>query len=194
MQLHTQTDNRPHGAKYSWSQRCDISRLLVRLNAHYCVQRVEVLGIINVSLNKRDTYKVKYVIFAPGKKHLFPDISSTNIDTLVKSLYHCAETSSTEVFWLLSHPLPHLRFNLFISETSATKVEPLYATNTSHRKQETFLYQYPLYWLPLLTKETHNRTLLLDSTLLTHSRHFDYWNQPLNMRVRVCYLDYHEVG
>jgi hypothetical protein len=67
---------------------------------------------------------------------------STLIDTPVPSLYQCAETRSTQVFWLLSQPLPHLRFNLFvISETFATKVafsrpscEPLYETNTSHRK------------------------------------------------------------
>jgi hypothetical protein len=32
------------------------------------------------------------------KKHLFLDISSTNIDTLVPSLYQCVETRSIEVF------------------------------------------------------------------------------------------------
>jgi hypothetical protein len=62
------------------------------------------------------------VIFEPGKKLLL-DISSTNIDTLVPSLYHCVETTSMEVFWLLHQPLPHLRFNLFvISETFATQL------------------------------------------------------------------------
>jgi hypothetical protein len=30
--------------------------------------------------------------------------------------------------------------------------------------------------------------------LYWHSRHFDYWNQPLSMRMRVCYLDCHEAG
>jgi hypothetical protein len=57
------------------------------------------------------------------KKHLFLDISSTNIDTLAPSLYQCAETRSTEVFSLLSQPLPHLRFNLFVmSETLAIQL------------------------------------------------------------------------
>jgi hypothetical protein len=57
------------------------------------------------------------------KKHLFLDISSTNIDALVSSLYQCVETRSIQVFWLLSQPLSHLRFNLFvISEVFATKV------------------------------------------------------------------------
>jgi hypothetical protein len=78
--------------------------------------------------------------------HLFLDISSTNIDALVPSPFQFVETRSIEFFWLLSQSLPHLRFNLFvISETFATKAEPLYATNTSHRKQETFLYEYSLH-------------------------------------------------
>jgi hypothetical protein len=37
-------------------------------------------------------------------------------------------------------------------------------------------------------QKTHSITQLLSSTLLKHGRHFDYWNQPLNMRMRVCYL------
>jgi hypothetical protein len=78
------------------------------------------------------------------KEHLFLDISSTNIDSLVPSLYQCVETRSIEVFWLLSQPFPHLRFNLFvISETFAS--QPLYVTNASQRKQETLLYAYPLH-------------------------------------------------
>jgi hypothetical protein len=79
------------------------------------------------------------------KKRLFLDKSSTDIDTLAPSLYHCVETRSIEVFCLLSQTLPHLRINLFvISETFATSCELLYATNTTHRKQETLLYEYAL--------------------------------------------------
>jgi hypothetical protein len=68
--------------------------------------------------------------------------------------------------------------------------EPLYATNTSHRKHETFL-------MNILCTESfsqHNKTLLVGSTLFKHGRQFDYWNQPLNMRMRLCYLDCHEAG
>jgi hypothetical protein len=36
--------------------------------------------------------------------------------------------------------------------------------------------------------------LLFGSKILKHGRHFDYWNQPLNMRMHVCYLDCHEAG
>jgi hypothetical protein len=38
----------------------------------------------------------------------------------------------------------------------------------------------------------HNRTLPFGSTLLKHDPHFDHWNQPLNMRMRVCDLNCHE--
>jgi hypothetical protein len=43
-------------------------------------------------------------------------------------------------------------------------------------------------------QKPHNRTLLFGSTDLKHGRHFDYCNQPLNIRMRVCYLDCHEAG
>jgi hypothetical protein len=57
------------------------------------------------------------------KKHLFLDISATNIDTLIPLLYKCVVTCSVEVFSLLYQPLPHLRSNLFIiSETFTIKV------------------------------------------------------------------------
>jgi hypothetical protein len=36
--------------------------------------------------------------------------------------------------------------------------------------------------------------LLIGSTPLNHGSHFDYWNQPLNMRMSVRYLDRHEAG
>jgi uncharacterized membrane protein len=41
-------------------------------------------------------------------------------------------------------------------------------------------------------QKTHNRTLLFGS--LSYGHQFDYRNQPLNMRMRVCYLDSHEAG
>jgi hypothetical protein len=42
------------------------------------------------------------------KKYLFFDISSTNVEKLVPSLYRCVETRSIEVFRLLSQSLPQL--------------------------------------------------------------------------------------
>jgi hypothetical protein len=127
------------------------------------------------------------------KKHLFLDISSTNIDTLASSLYHCVETHSIEVFWLFSQPLPHLVGNLQISNVleriSRHSCELLYASNTSLRKQEIFLYEYLFFNESFCPQKTHNETLLFGSILLKHVRQFYYSNQPLNMRMYVCYID-----
>jgi hypothetical protein len=81
-----------------------------------------------------------------------------------------------------------------VCRVSAPSCEPLYMTNTSHRKQEIFLYECPLHWELFPVKKTHNRTLLFGSKVLKNGRHFDYWNQPLNMRMRVYYLDCHEAS
>jgi hypothetical protein len=35
----------------------------------------------------------------------------------------------------------------------------------------------------------HDTMLLFKSTPLMHGRHFAYWNQPLYMRMHICYLD-----
>jgi hypothetical protein len=128
------------------------------------------------------------------RKYLFLDITSTNIHTLVPSLYQRVQTRSIEVYLLLYQPLPHLCFNFFvINETLPPSCEPLYATNTSHRKQVTHLYEYALHWVLSRTK-AYNSTLLFGSILHKHGRHFDYWNQSLNMLMDVCYLGCHEVG
>jgi hypothetical protein len=47
------------------------------------------------------------------KKHVFLDISSTTIDTLLPSLYQCVETRNTEVFLTV------------VSATSASPFKPL---------------------------------------------------------------------
>jgi hypothetical protein len=82
------------------------------------------------------------------------------------------------------------RTSLRISRPSC---ESPYAPNTSHHKQETLLYEYPLQCVLLPTK-SHN-TLLFNMTFLKDGRHFDYWYQPLNIRMRVFrYLACHEAG
>jgi hypothetical protein len=43
-------------------------------------------------------------------------------------------------------------------------------------------------------QKTHNARILFGSTPLKYGHHFDYGNQPLNMRMRVCYLDCYEAG
>jgi hypothetical protein len=70
-----------------------------------------------------------------GKKHLFRDVSSTNIVTLVPSLYQCFESHSIEVILTVvsaisAAPFQHLhQRNIF--HLSRHSWEPLYATNTS---------------------------------------------------------------
>jgi hypothetical protein len=86
-----------------------------------------------------------------------------------------------------------LRLSNIFERIPGPSCEPIYATNTSHREQETFLYEYPLHWV-LLASKTRNRILLFGSILRKHGREFDNWNQFLNMRMRVCCLDCHEAG
>jgi hypothetical protein len=78
------------------------------------------------------------------KKHLFLDISSTCPIALPVR----RETRRVEIFWLLSQPLPHLvrhhlRLSNILERISGRSCELIYATDTSQRKQETFLYEYP---------------------------------------------------
>jgi hypothetical protein len=91
------------------------------------------------------------MIFEPGKKNIY--FSTYPPPTLIH-LSQCVETRSIEVFCLLSQAHLHRRFNLLvISEIFATKVEVFYATNTSHRKQNTFIDEYPFHWVLLLAKK-----------------------------------------
>jgi hypothetical protein len=143
-----------------------------------------------VSINRSQIdLKRKTCDIRTWKKHLFLDISSANTDTLVPSPYLCAESCRIEVFDCF---LSHFRTSVSTSSPSEKYLppscEPLYATHTSHRKLETFLYGYFLHWVFLPTK-THNKTLLFGRILLKYGRRFDYRNQPLNMRMNVCYLD-----
>jgi hypothetical protein len=89
------------------------------------------------------------------RKRNFLDTSSTNIDTLVPSLYQCVETRSREVF---DSCLSHFRTSVSTSSATAKPLppscEPLYATNTAHREQQTFLYEYSLNRVLLPTKNT----------------------------------------
>jgi hypothetical protein len=65
---------------------------------------------------KRKTYDIR-----TWKKYLFLDISSTNIDTLVQSLYQCVATRCIEVF-------------LTVSATSAFPFQPLrHERNVCHQ-------------------------------------------------------------
>jgi hypothetical protein len=51
-----------------------------------------------------------------------------------------------------------------------------------------------LHWVLLCPQKRHSTTLLFCNTLLKLGCHFYYWNQPLNMRMRVSYLGCLEAG
>jgi hypothetical protein len=124
------------------------------------------------------------------KKHFFLGISPTNIDTLVSSLCQCVETRGIEVFWLLSEPLPHpIGHHLVLSNAleriSQPSCELLYATNTSHHKQETFIN---ILCIESLCPQKHT-TERCPSVVYSSST---VAILTLNVRMRVCYLDSHE--
>jgi hypothetical protein len=87
-------------------------------------------------------------------------------DTLVQ-LLHCLPLSSHQLKstvpsaaqLLLSQSQQddlvehHLLLLIVLERISRPRCEPLYATNTSHHKQETFLYEYPLHRVLLPTKK-----------------------------------------
>jgi hypothetical protein len=43
-------------------------------------------------------------------------------------------------------------------------------------------------------RNTHKRNLFFISIPPSTAAHFDYWNQPVNMHMRVCCLHAHEAG
>jgi hypothetical protein len=96
-----------------------------------------------------------------GGKHLLLDMPSANTDTLVPSLCLCVGTRSIEMFWLLPQPL---RTPISTSSSSTKRLppscEPIYATNTSHRKEETLLYEYPFNWVLLPTRSAQQNVAL----------------------------------
>jgi hypothetical protein len=123
-----------------------------------------------------------------------------NHGTTLVQLLHCI--SSNQLFnplhscFLSISKGDQVRHHLWLSNVleriSRPGCETLYATNTSQRKQERFFMNI-LSIESFCPQKMHKRTLLFGSICLKHGLHFDYWNQPLNMRMRVCYLDYQEV-
>jgi hypothetical protein len=117
-------------------------------------------------------------------------------------LYKFVEISSIEIFWLLSQPLTHLRFN---SSSWKKRLPPWrqfldpvvnrfirQTLPTINRKH----FFKNILWNESIAppKITHNRMLFFGNTFLKHGRHFDYWNQPLTTSTRVCYQNSHEAG
>jgi hypothetical protein len=64
-----------------------------------CSEKAQIHTDVRGRDSKKVTngHKTQNMILEPEKK-IFLDTSSTNIDTLVPSLYQCVETRGTEVF------------------------------------------------------------------------------------------------
>jgi hypothetical protein len=133
------------------------------------------------------------VIFEPGKKHLIFDISFTNYDILAPSLYQCVETTGNPLIVVSAIFAPpftlhcHQR-NVYLPVMKRFTRHTLHTVNRKHFSANILCIE------PFCPQKVHNRTLLSDTTCLKHGRHFDYWNEPLNMHMRVSYLDCHEAG
>jgi hypothetical protein len=54
----------------------------------------------------------------------------------------------------------HLRLSNVLERISLPSCEPLYAANTSHCKQEIFIYEYHLHWVLLLTEKAQENAAL----------------------------------
>jgi hypothetical protein len=95
------------------------------------------------------------VIFEPGKKKnlYFHYVLNQHRHTYPIAL-PVRRNQQHRSSWLLSQILPHFRFNLFVIKRNVSRpsFEPLYITDTSHCKQEIFLYEYPLHWVLLPTE------------------------------------------
>jgi hypothetical protein len=145
------------------------------------------------SVQKHNIY-AKYIIFERGRNIYF---SAYPPPTLIHLSHRFSSASKPAVYKSFDCCLSHFRTSVS-TFSSSLKCLPRFSTQLGtalrdkhfHRKQETFLYEYHL--ISLFAHKNAKTTLLFDITLLKHGRHFDYRNQPLNMSMRVCYLDSHE--
>jgi hypothetical protein len=148
------------------------------LNIHFGVAKFPTLRARNYWIYCNIN---EFEISAP---HYSPARNGDVLDIVVHKNTRLSETVGSHI--MVGH---HLRLSNVLERISGPSCGPLYPTNTSNRKQEIFMNN--------LRSESfcpQNRTLVFDSTLLKHGRHFDYWNQPTNMRMSVWYLDCHKGG
>jgi hypothetical protein len=126
-----------------------------------------------------------------------------NHGTTVVQLLHCLSLSSCQ----LQSTLPSAAQLVLSQFNRATSSGIIYDFRKSLREfLDPLLNYFTRQTLPTVNRKhfinkiwiksfclqkTHNRTVLFDSTL-KHGHHLNYWNQPLNMCMRVCYLGCHD--
>jgi hypothetical protein len=131
----------------------------------------------------------------PGKDIYF---STYPPPTLIHLSHRFKRASNIEVFWLC---LSHFRTWSGITCDFQTSLTGFLDTVMNRFTRQTLpILNRKHFFMDILCTEsvwvhkTHNRTSVFGNTLLKHVHHFDCWNQLLNMRMRVCYLDCHEAG
>jgi hypothetical protein len=112
------------------------------------------------------------------KKFLLLEISAPKTEKIVPTLNNSDETPPKEVFASVAVSAGRrgrassATFERRPWENFSTNCEPLYATSTSHRKQETFLYKYPVHWVLLPTKNAQQNVNL---RCYTPQKRSPYW-------------------
>jgi hypothetical protein len=104
------------------------------------------------------------------------------------SLLAVVSATSEPPFQLLSH-----RRLSNVERISRPNCEPIYVTNTSHGKQKTFLYDilFIVFFYPQKERTIEHCSSVVHTK---HGRYFEYWNQPLSIRMCICYIDSQEAG
>jgi hypothetical protein len=91
----------------------------------------------------------------------------------------------------------HFCTSVSTSSSSAKRLSPVvnhFRRQTLPKVNRTHFFTNMFWIASFRPRNSRYRSFLFGSKLCKHGCHFDYWNQPLNMSMHVCYLDCHEGG
>jgi hypothetical protein len=136
--------------------------------------------------------KLKICDIRTWQKHLFLDISPHQHWYTCPIALPMRPKPQHRSLWMLSTsapPFQPLRHQRNVCHTIVNRLtrQTLPTVNRKH------IFMNIHYTESFCPQKTYKRTLLFGN-ILKHDGHFDYWNQPLNMRMLVCYLNCHEAG
>jgi hypothetical protein len=145
------------------SSYCSCTNILTHSNNNtHCPLCFNI--VLQGSVSNRSQMDIKHVIVEPGKNFYF---SSYPPSTLIRLSHHFTSALKPTAWSLLSvvsatfaPPFQPLRHQQNVWHVSRPICEKLYATNTSHCKQETLIYEYPLHWVLLPTENPQQNTSL----------------------------------
>jgi hypothetical protein len=102
------------------------------------------------------------------------------------------ETRSIQFYRLLSQPISHVSFIIFNFRMSLREFLDPAAGSSTEQALPTVSRKH-LFMNILCPQRAQENAAFRYYTPQAQSP-FDYWNQPLNMRMQICYLDCHEGG